>query len=108
MSSEVFVKFLRAWDSKLRAESRHVTVLLHHCSARPATLSSLLTNIIKLLLLPAYPASKLDPLDNGIVRTLKVHYQRKIVQHTFHLEDINLNRLATIDILKAIYYIAAS
>lgn len=107
MTSDLFKEFLRAWDVKLRLKNRHVLLLLDRCSAHPVTLSPPLANI-KLQFLQANATSVLQPLDQGIIRSMKVHFRTKLVQYLlFRLENLDTTKLAKIDLLKAIHYIAS-
>lgn len=105
MTSDVLVSFLHGWGSM--PDNRSVLLLLHRCSAHPTDFSPPLLNI-KLQFFPPN-TSKLQPLDQSIIHSLKVHYRRKIVQYLlFALDHVDSTKLANIDLLKAIHNIAAS
>lgn len=107
MKSTAFTEFLRAWHSELGVKNRSVLLLLGRCSAHPATTSPPLVNI-KIQFSPANVTSKPQPLDQGIIRSLNVHYHRKVVQYLLIcLEIVEPTTLARVDLLEAMRYVVS-
>lgn len=69
MTSVIFEKHLRQWDSKLK---RRIALLVDNCPAHPK-----LTNLknIELIFLPSNTTSILQPLDQGIIKTYKTFFR---------------------------------
>ena len=77
MTGEIFTDFMKKWNAKLARERRHVLALIDNCPAHPVDLS--LSNIT-VKFLPPNTTAKLQPCDQGIIQSLKVHYRYKLVQ----------------------------
>ena len=73
---EIFVKFLNAFDNKMKLQNWHILLLLlDNCpSHRDIKLSN-----IKLRFLPKNTTSHLQPLDRGIITWLKNFYKRQLI-----------------------------
>lgn len=77
MTSEIFEKVLRKWDSQLRSNKKKIILFIDNCPAHPKIEN--LTNI-KLAFLPPNTTSVIQPIDQGIIKTLKSHYRKILVQ----------------------------
>lgn len=77
MTSEIFEKVLRQWDSQLRNNKKKIILFIDNCPAHPKIGN--LTNI-KLAFLPPNTTSVIQPIDQGIIKTLKSHYRKILVQ----------------------------
>lgn len=77
MTSEIFEKVLRKWDSELRGNNKKIILFIDNCPAHPQIQN--LTNI-KLAFLPPNTTSVIQPIDQGVIKTLKNHYRRLLVQ----------------------------
>ena len=71
MTGVLFEEWVRKLDSSFRAESRKVAFLIDNCPAHPEIKN--LTNI-NLIFLPPNTTSVLQPMDQGVTRSLKAHY----------------------------------
>lgn len=102
MTSEIFVKFVRNLDRKMHSEGRQVALILDRCPAHPANIGGL-TNVV-LYFLPPNTTSKTQPLDAGIINSMKCHYRKKLVQRmlaAFENEmDFKLDLLEALRMLK--------
>ena len=79
MTSEIFTSHLEKWNRKLHAKNHHVLLILDNCPAHPHTLCNQFSNIT-LQFLPPNTTAKLQPCDQGIIQSLKVHYRHKLVR----------------------------
>ncbi|GBP11407.1 Tigger transposable element-derived protein 4 [Eumeta japonica] len=70
MTSKIFEKVLRKWDSQL-GNKKKIILFIDNCPAHPQIQN--LTNI-KLTFLPANTTSVIQPIDQGTIRSLKSHY----------------------------------
>ena len=77
MTGILFEEWLRKFDSSFRAESRKVALLIDNC---PAHLEIKNFTNIKLIFLPPNTTSVLQPMDQGVIRSLKAHYRKKVVR----------------------------
>uniref|UniRef100_A0A131YLB4 Tigger transposase n=1 Tax=Rhipicephalus appendiculatus TaxID=34631 RepID=A0A131YLB4_RHIAP len=76
MTRELFGIWLRDWDGELGDQGRNVCLPVDNCSAHYADVQ--LSNI-ELKFLPPNTTSKLQPLDQGIIRAFKAIYKRRLV-----------------------------
>ncbi|XP_063598706.1 tigger transposable element-derived protein 6-like [Penaeus indicus] len=77
MSSEIFKEWVRKVDRKFRVDGRKIALIIDNCPAHP-TLSKL-TNV-QLVFLPPNTTSILQPMDQGVIRSLKAYYRGKVVR----------------------------
>ena len=73
-TSELFLEFLKQFNNKVRMHNRHVLMFLDNCPSHPIVE---LSNT-KLVFLPKNTTSKTQPLDQGIIKTLKTHYHKRV------------------------------
>lgn len=65
-----------------------------------------LTNI-KLVFFPSNATSKLQPLDQGVIKVLKQKYRKKLVQRYLRaMESVTGEETLKINVLDAVYYIS--
>lgn len=77
MTTTIFEEWLRQINNKMKLQGRHILLLLDNCGAHPHLE---LTNI-KLQFLPPNTTSKLQPLDAGIISTVKAIYRKRMLRH---------------------------
>ncbi|XP_063593052.1 tigger transposable element-derived protein 4-like [Penaeus indicus] len=73
MSGDIFEE----WDRKFRVDGRKIAHIINNCPAHP-TLSNL-TNV-QLVFLPPNTTSMLQPMDQGVIRSLKAFYRGEVVR----------------------------
>ena len=87
-----------------RAQSRKVALLIDSCPAHPEIKN--LTNI-NLIFLPPNTTSVLQPMDQGVIRSLKAHCRRKVVR--LRIKAVESNKpLPKINILQALKHLVSS
>lgn len=96
MTSELFAEHLKIWDSELRKMGRKVLLLVDNCPAHPEVRD--LKNI-KLEFFPPNVTSVLQPMDQGVIRSLKCHYRKKIVLRLIE-EDGEMPKVNVLDAIK--------
>lgn len=76
MTSDIFTKWIRAWDRELTKKNKKILLLVDNCPAHPhiADLRS-----VTLVFLPPNTTSVLQPMDQGIIRALKSHFRKNLV-----------------------------
>jgi hypothetical protein len=81
MTGALFEKWLLKLDRKFEAENRKVLMLIDNCPAHPQDVQRKL-KFIELKFFPPNATSKLQPLDQGIIKNIKCHYRRRILMKT--------------------------
>lgn len=76
MTSVIFEEELRKWDKELASKKRKIILLVDNCTAHPKLN---LTNI-NLVFFPANCTSILQPMDQGVIRSLKSHYRKQLLK----------------------------
>ena len=77
MDGKLFEKWLRELVKKFAFEGRNVAFVIDNCPAHPH-IDNL--KVIKLYLLPPNTTSKTQPMDQGVIRSLKAKYRKNIVR----------------------------
>ena len=77
MNSEIFEEWVRKLHQKFRADDRNIALIIDNCPAHPSI--SNLTNV-QLVFLPPNTTSILQPMDQGVIRSLKAHYRGRVVR----------------------------
>ncbi|XP_037803619.1 tigger transposable element-derived protein 6-like [Penaeus monodon] len=77
MSSEIFEEWVRKVDRKFWVDGRKIALIIDNCPTHP-TLSNL-TNV-QLVFLPPNTTSILQPMDQGVIRSLRAYYRGKAVR----------------------------
>lgn len=78
MTSNIFEKWLIKIDKNMSQDKRKIILFIDKCTAYPHTLSSKLKSVT-LAYFPPNVASKLQPMDQGIINNLKVYYRKHIL-----------------------------
>ena len=104
MNSVLFTQWLNDFDKKMHLQNRQVLLFLDNATSHPHVK---LTNV-KLKFFPPNCTSHLQPLDQGIICNLKVHYRKKLLQRV--LTNIDSGATATelvkvVNIMDAIHWI---
>jgi len=85
MTSFLFEEELKRWDGQLKKAGRKILLMVDNCPAHP-NCQECLTNI-KLVFLPPKTTSILQPMDQGVIRSLKNHYRRNVLRHAVSMID---------------------
>ena len=95
MDSTLSENFVKKLDNQFEKENRKVALIIDNCTAHP-NIGGLKAN--GLFLLPLNTTSALQPMDHGVIRSLKARYRNKVVQKI--IETINSKKsLPTISLL---------
>ena len=76
MDGKLFEEWAREMDKKFVSEGRKVALVIGNCPAYPKTES---LKPIKLFFLPPTTASKTEPMDQGVICSLKAQYHKNVV-----------------------------
>ena len=74
---QIVEEWVRKLDQKFRREGRKISLLIDNCPAHPSV--SDLTNVQLVFLLPN-TTSVLQPMDQGVIRSLKAHYRGRVIR----------------------------
>lgn len=100
MTSEIFEKWLRDWDRDLVKKKKKILLLVDNCPAHPKVTD---LKSITLAFLPPNTTSVLQPMDQGIIRSLKSNFRKNLVLKMINGLDGNENNSSTkITVLDAI------
>ena len=77
MDSDIFTRWLKELDRKMIAEGRKITVIVDNCPAHPHVEE---LQAVELIFLPPNTTSKLQPMDQGVIRSLKAMYRSAVVK----------------------------
>lgn len=97
MVSDLFQEFLTDWDNELFKSKQKILLLVDNCPAHPAVRN---LKAIKLCFLPPNTTSVLQPLDQGIIRAMKVYFRQcqvmKMIENADKNVEFNINLLDAI------------
>lgn len=97
MTSEIFTKFLQDWDKELTKSRKKILLLIDNCAAHP-NVQNLVS--IELCFLPPNTTSVLQPLDQGIIKSIKTYFRKFLVMKM--IENDNNDCKMNINLLEAI------
>ena len=104
MDSQIFEEWVRKLDRTFRMERRKIALLIDNC---PAYLSVPDLTNVQLIFLPPDTTSVLQPMDQGVIRSLKVHYRGRVVRRLCRALD-KMKTLPKISILQAMKILVSS
>ncbi|XP_065163398.1 tigger transposable element-derived protein 4-like [Atheta coriaria] len=100
MTSEIFEKWLRDWDHDLVKNKKKILLLVDNCPAHP-NITDLKS--ITLVFLPPNIISVLQPMEQGIIRSLKTNFRKNLLLKMINCLDASENNSSTkITVLDAI------
>lgn len=76
ITSSIFEKTLKNWDKELSKQKKCIILLVDNCPSHPPVDR---LKQIKLVFLPPNCTSVLQPMDQGVIRSLKVSFRRELV-----------------------------
>lgn len=103
MTREIFAKWLCEWDEKLSKENRKVCLVLDNCTAHHT--AAVLQNI-ELLFLPPNCTARIQPLDQGVIMSLKAGYRKRVIDRL--LFNMRMKRDTDVDLYAAIEMLQAA
>ena len=94
MTTPIMTEWLTCLDRKMKRQKRHILLFLDNAPSHPPVK---LQNV-KLAFLPPNTTSLLQPMDQGIIQTVKLKYRKRQLQHV--LANMDKSSKAGSDILK--------
>ena len=84
MNGPIFHSYMKNWNDKLARQRRHILILIDNA---PSHIIDEYSNI-KIQFLPPSTTSKIQPLNQGIIRSVKCAYRKtRQVQYHSHVEN---------------------
>ena len=77
MTGAIFTEWITAWDKKCSRKNRKVALVIDNCRAHPVIKS---LKAVKIIFLPPNTTSITQPMDQGIIMSLKSIYTRLMIQ----------------------------
>lgn len=85
MTSIIFTRFMKQLDARMSKEKRKIALIVDNCPSHPP----INLNNIKLIFLPPNTTSVLQPMDAGVIHSLRSKYRVKIARKLLALIDAN-------------------
>ena len=102
MDGSLFTEWVMQIDNKFVAEGRKIAIIVDNCPAHP-NIDKL--QAVELIFLPPNTTSKTQPMDQGVIRSLRAHYCAHVVKK--YIANIDSNKgVSRINILTAMSYLA--
>ena len=110
ISSEIMPYVLKRLDCKMKMQNRNVDLFLDNATRHQKTIEKNLSSI-KLVFLPKNTTSRLQPLDDGIIRAFKLKYRKLLSRSVLSRVDGNKRAcdiINEINILKVIGWVKSA
>ncbi|XP_077512797.1 LOW QUALITY PROTEIN: uncharacterized protein LOC144123973 [Amblyomma americanum] len=104
MTRDIFRGWLQAFDADMKTAGRKVCVILDNCSAHH--IEDLELSQVEVKFLPPNCTSLIQPLDQGIINSVKCAYRRRLIDKL--LLDLRLERPTKVDLFQALEMLSAS
>ena len=104
MDLTLFEEWVRQLDNQFEKENQEIALIIDNCTAYPE-IGGL--KAIDLFFLPPNTTLVLQPMDQGVIRSLKVRYRTKVVQKMIEVIDGNKS-LPNISVLNAVKILVKS
>lgn len=100
MTGKLFEEWLLKLDRQFASAKRNIILFIDNCPAHSKDLQ-LKLEFIKLAFFPPNMSSKLQPLNQGVIQTMKCHYRRRILKKTLNCltknKKINISLMDCVD-----------
>ncbi|KAK3084766.1 hypothetical protein FSP39_018528 [Pinctada imbricata] len=101
MTSEIFKEWTGKLDFQMSKQKRNICLVIDNCPMHPHIKSLKATTIV---FLPPNTTSVTQPMDQGIIRNLKVFYRKFVVQRKLRAIDTNSDfTLTVLDALRMLH-----
>ena len=79
MTSELFKEWLLSLDQEMRQQRRKILLFTDNCSAHTKAAQNIQLRNVELIFLPPNSTSRSQPLDQGIIRSFKANYRKRVM-----------------------------
>ena len=100
MTGAIFTKWVTKFDKKCQRQRCKVALIIDNCPAHPKIQG---LKAVTLIFLPPNTTSRTQPMDQGVIRSLKHHYRKLVIGK--HLRAIDNDEEARINVLDALYFL---
>ena len=104
MDSQTFEEWVHKLDQTFPVEGKKIALLIDNCPAHPSVPD--LTNV-QLVFLPPNTTSVLQPMDQGVITSLKAHYWGRVIHRLCRALD-KTKTLPKVSILQAMKILVSS
>lgn len=104
MVSTEFNAYISKLDQKMRAQGRKIALIIDNVGTHKLT-HVVLTNI-EVFYLPPNATSVVQPMDNGVIRSLKARYRKRLARHRLRAFDAGRDHKLTL--LDALHMLRSS
>ena len=104
MDRELFTKWVKELDQTFAAQNRKIALIVDNCPAHPIVDG---LKAIELIFLPLSRKSKREPMDQGVIRSLKAFYSNSFIKR--YITSIDGERSPTkVNMLEAMTLLIAA
>lgn len=89
MTRSIFIKWLTNLDRSMKKQNRKIVLFMDNVASHKVEDSVRLSNV-KVEFLPANTTAKIQPLDQGIIRSFKAGYKRQIINELLKMFDLDV------------------
>ena len=93
MTSEIFIDWLHKVDKKMTKRKKKIVMIVDNCPAHPNVPG---LKSVNLVFLPPNSTSITQPMDQGVIKNLKVHYRKLIIQKKIRAIDSKTDLVITV------------
>ncbi|XP_062582039.1 tigger transposable element-derived protein 4-like [Saccostrea cucullata] len=101
MTGDIFTTWVKQLDKKMKKKKRKIALVIDNCPAHPKIPA---LQSIELIFLPPNTTSKTQPMDQGIIQNLKVHYRKRVLLR--YIAAIDKKETPHISILDALHMLS--
>ncbi|XP_065218086.1 tigger transposable element-derived protein 6-like [Planococcus citri] len=108
MSTSLFTSWLKSLDQTMMKKSRRILLLIDNCPVHP---KDVVLKNIELKFFPANATSRLQPLDQGVIKVTKQKYRRRVVERYLAEIDSIASQdevKVSLNVLDALHYISGA
>ena len=91
MDRELFTKWVKELDQTFAAQNRKIALIVDNCPAHPIVDG---LKAIELIFLPLSTKSKRQPMDQGVIRSLKAFYSNSFIKR--YITKVNMLEAMTL------------
>ncbi|XP_052699761.1 tigger transposable element-derived protein 4-like [Crassostrea angulata] len=98
MTSEIFTEWVKKLEKKMLRKKRKIALIVDKCPAHPKIAG---LKAVELVFLPPNTTSKTQPMDQGIIQNLKVHYRKRVLLKFIKAIDRGGQKFTKLDLRQA-------
>lgn len=84
MTTDTFIEWLEDLNSKITKQRRKILLIIDNA---PTHFSDIELSNVTVKFFPPNTTSRLQPLDQGVIKNMKVHFKRRLLQHVLAFVD---------------------